>query len=138
MKEDTVTFTEEVFFMVERMPTFNGGDIYTEFNKYMSSNLSYPPYAYFKGIQGRVIVQFMVDTAGNVRNPVIIRSSHTDLNLEALRVISESPKWQPGYQFNVPVNVLFTYPVNFTFDRSDALEIGPSVVPPKNKRRRKR
>ena len=101
------------FFIVRNMPRFNGGDPAVTFNKYIQDQLVYPVYAARKGITGTVIVQFMIDDEGFVRNPVIVQSVHPDLNTEAVRVLTESPQWEPGRQGKQPVNVLFTWPMKF-------------------------
>lgn len=104
---------DEIFYIVEDMPTFNGGDPATEFRKYISSNLIYPEIAAENGISGRVIVQFAVNRVGNVINANVVRSVDPALDKEAIRVIMSSPKWSPGKQRGRPVNVLFTFPINF-------------------------
>jgi len=113
MEEDSTEFGIEILYLCEIMPKFNGGDPAIEFRKYLSENMVYPPYAATKGYGGRLIVQFMVDTTGRVRNPQIVRLGFTDLNMEALRVISESPGWEPGLQRGKPVDILFTFPLSF-------------------------
>jgi len=107
---------EEVFYVVEDMPTFNGGDAAQEFRHYIAQNLKYPENAAKKGIDGRVIVQFMINTEGKVANAVVVRGADADLDKEALRVVNSSPKWTPGKQRGKKVNVLFTFPINFVLD----------------------
>jgi len=104
---------EEVFYIVEDMPTFNGGDPATEFRKYIAQNLRYPEIAAENGISGRVIVQFAVDRVGNVVDAVVVRSVDPALDKEAVRVVMSSPKWVPGKQRGKAVKVLFTFPINF-------------------------
>jgi protein TonB len=104
---------EEVFFIVEDMPTFNGGDPATEFRKYIAQNLRYPEIAAENGISGRVIVQFAVDRTGQVVDAVVVRSIDPALDKEAIRVVMSSPKWTPGKQRGKAVKVLFTFPINF-------------------------
>lgn len=104
---------EEVFFIVEDMPTFNGGDPATEFRKYIAQNLRYPEIAAENGISGRVIVQFAVDKTGQVVDAVVVRSVDPALDKEAIRVVMSSPKWTPGRQRGKAVKVLFTFPINF-------------------------
>ena len=104
---------EEVFYIVEDMPTFNGGDPATEFRKYIAQNLRYPEIAAENGISGRVIVQFAVNKVGQVVDAVVVRSIDPALDKEALRVVMASPKWTPGKQRGKPVKVLFTFPINF-------------------------
>jgi len=104
---------EEVFYIVEDMPTFNGGDPATEFRKYIAQNLRYPEIAAENGISGRVIVQFAVNRTGQVVDAVVVRSVDPALDKEAIRVVMSSPKWEPGKQRGKPVKVLFTFPINF-------------------------
>jgi protein TonB len=103
---------EEVFYIVEDMPTFNGGDPATEFRKYIASNLRYPEIAAENGISGRVIVQFAVNKVGQVVDAVVVRSVDPALDKEAVRVVMSSPKWTPGRQRGKSVKVLFTFPIN--------------------------
>jgi protein TonB len=104
---------EEVFYIVEDMPTFNGGDPATEFRKYIAQNLRYPEIAAENGISGRVIVQFAVNKTGQVEDAVVVRSVDPALDKEAIRVVMASPKWTPGKQRGKAVKVLFTFPINF-------------------------
>ena len=110
---------KEVFYIVEDMPTFNGGDPAEEFRMYIARNLKYPKSAAKNGVDGRVIVQFMVNTEGEVDNAVVVRSVDPALDKEALRVVNASPKWTPGKQRGKKVNVLFTFPINFVIQDSD-------------------
>ena len=104
---------EEVFYIVEDMPTFNGGEPATEFRKYIAQNLQYPEIAAENGVSGRVIVQFAVDKTGKVVDAVVVRSVDSALDKEAVRVVMSSPKWTPGKQRGKSVKVLFTFPINF-------------------------
>ena len=107
---------EEVFYVVEDMPTFNGGDPTIEFRKYIARNLRYPELAAEKGIGGRVVVQFAVDKRGQVIDPVVVRSVDPALDKEAMRLVMSSPKWTPGKQRGKAVKVLFTFPFNFVLN----------------------
>ncbi|MFZ5941276.1 MAG: M56 family metallopeptidase [Bacteroidota bacterium] len=110
---DTSTAAEELFYIVEEMPTFNGGDPSVEFRKYIAQNLIYPEIAKQNGIQGRVIVQFTVNSKGQAVDAVVVRSVDPSLDAEAVRVIEASPAWTPGKQRGKEVGVLFTFPINF-------------------------
>ena len=103
----------EVFFIVEEMPTFNGGDPAIEFRKFIAENLRYPESAAEAGIEGRVIVQFRVSKDGEVVDAVVVRGVSPELDQEAVRVTMSSPKWTPGKQRDKAVDVLFTFPINF-------------------------
>lgn len=102
----------EVFFIVEDMPTFNGGKA-EEFRKFITGNLKYPDEAVKNGIYGKVFVQFEINSEGYLANARIIRSVHPLLDTEALRVVNSSPQWEPGKQRGEPVMVSFTFPINF-------------------------
>ena len=97
---------------VEQMPTFQGGDLLS-FRRWVMSQIRYPEIAQQNGIQGRVIVQFIVEIDGSLSNIEVIQSPDTSLTAEAVRIISNSPKWEPGRQRNDPVRVVFTMPVDF-------------------------
>jgi protein TonB len=101
--------TEEVFTVVEEMPSFSDGDI----NSYLSKNIKYPVVAQENGIQGRVICQFVVNRDGSIVDVQVVRGVDPSLDKEAVRVIQSMPRWNPGKQRNQPVRVKFTLPVNF-------------------------
>jgi len=111
---DTPDSGEEIipFQLVETKPTFQGGDA-SDFSKWVNSQLVYPDKAKEEKIAGRVVLQFKVDTDGAVRNVKVLRSAHEMLDAEAVRVISASPKWEPGRQKGEPVAVTYTFPVIF-------------------------
>ena len=100
------------FATVEVKPTFNGGDA-IEFSKWVNENLKYPQAAKDAGVQGRVTLQFTVYPDGSVRDTKVLRGAHPDLDAEALRVVSASPDWTPGYVKGEPVKVTYTFPVIF-------------------------
>ncbi len=104
---------EQIFYIVEDMPTFNGGDPALEFRKYIAANLDYPEIAAENGISGRVIVQFAVNARGKVVDAIVVRSVDPALDKEAIRVVMTSPAWTPGKQRGKAVKVLFTFPINF-------------------------
>lgn len=113
MNDDEEIDEDEVFYIVEDMPTFNGGDPATEFRKFIGQNLRYPEIAAENGISGRVIVQFAVNKYGILVDGVVVRSVDPALDKEAIRVVMSSPKWTPGKQRGKAVKVLFTFPINF-------------------------
>lgn len=111
VKPDTVDIANAVFDMVEEMPEFKGGN--KALMDYLAANLQYPKGAETKGTQGRVIVQFIVNTDGSIDNAKVLRSVDPELDAEALRVINGMPKWKPGTQKGEPVRVKYTVPVVF-------------------------
>ena len=100
------------FSIVEDKPTFQGGDANT-FTKWVYSNIVYPELAIENGIQGRVIVQFTIDKDGSVKDVRVLRGADSTLDKEAVRVISNSPKWSPGKQRGKAVKVKYTFPIIF-------------------------
>ena len=106
------TAGEPVFAAVEALPTFKGGDL-GKFATYVQEHLKYPPEAAQMGVEGKVFVNFVVDSTGNISDVKVLRGVDSLLDREAVRVISQSPKWKPGYQRGKPVNVQFTVPVIF-------------------------
>lgn len=109
--EEEEPVEEEIFMVVEQMPEFPGG--MAELMKFLSKNIKYPTIAQENGIQGRVIVQFVVNQDGSIVDPIVMRSVDPYLDKEALRVISTMPKWKPGMQRGKAVRVKYTVPVTF-------------------------
>ncbi len=93
-------------------PTFQGGDA-NAFSIWVNSQLRYPENAKRNGIQGRVTLEFTIDTKGRVTNVKVLRGVHKLLDKEAVRVVSKSPRWTPGYVNQKPVRVTYTFPVIF-------------------------
>lgn len=102
---------DEVFMVVEQMPEFPGG--MKELMTYLKDNIKYPKAAQDKKVQGRVIVQFVVEKDGTPTEFNVIRSVDPTLDAEALRVMKEMPKWKPGMQKGQAVRVKYTVPVSF-------------------------
>ncbi len=111
-KEEEVEEEEIPFMMVEDKPKFQGGDENT-FTKWVAERLVYPEIAKENSVQGRVILQFRVNTDGSVSNVIVLRGVDPSLDKEAVRVVSSSPKWTPGRQRNKPVRVVYQFPVIF-------------------------
>ncbi|WP_394699853.1 energy transducer TonB [uncultured Draconibacterium sp.] len=101
----------QVFFIVEDMPEFPGGDL--ALRKYIANAIKYPVIAQENGIQGKVYVTFVVGKTGQVTNASIARGVDPSLDKEALRVVNALPPWKPGKQRGKPVNVSYTVPINF-------------------------
>lgn len=96
---------------VEVMPQFPGGNV--ELMRYLSANIKYPTIAAENGIQGRVVLKFVVSKDGSISNIQIVRSLDPSCDKEAIRVVKGMPKWIPGMQNGHPVAVYFTLPVLF-------------------------
>ena len=103
-----------VFDVVEDQPRYPGGT--NALMAYLRDNIKYPAEAAKAGIQGKVIVQFVVGKDGTVRDVKPIRNISPELDAEAVRVVAAMPKWVPGYQRGEAVNVRYTLPVNFRMD----------------------
>ena len=103
--------TPEIFTAVEQMPQFPGGE--EALRKYLASHINYPPMAAENGVQGKVIVQFVVDKTGRVGEVKVARSVDKELDREAVRVCKSLPKFVPGRQNGQAVSVWFTLPVTF-------------------------
>lgn len=102
---------EQVFFVVEEMPEFPGGEL--ALRKYIANTIKYPEVAQTNGIQGKVYVTFVVSKDGVVANAKIARGVDPSLDREALRVVNTLPKWKAGKQRGETVNVSYTVPINF-------------------------
>ena len=102
---------EEIFRSVEQPPAFPGGD--AALMKYLSSHIQYPTMAQENNIQGKVVVQFVVEKDGHVGDVKVVRSVDKDLDREAVRVCKSLPKFTPGRQNGQAVRVWYTLPVNF-------------------------
>ena len=102
---------EVVFKSVEQMPQFPGGE--AALMKYLASHINYPIMAAENNIQGRVVVQFVIDKTGRVGEVTLVRSVDKDLDNEAIRVCKSLPKFTPGRQNGQPVSVWYTLPVTF-------------------------
>ena len=105
------TAKEEVFMDAEQMPEFPGG--MKEMLKFLQENVKYPENAMKNNVQGRVIVQFVIEKDGTPTEFKVLRSVDPDLDAEALRVLQTMPKWKPGMQRGEVVRVKFTVPVSF-------------------------
>lgn len=102
---------EVEYFPYETMPSFPGGE--KTLLNYLSESIRYPFSAMREGIQGRVIIQFVVESNGEIKEIRVVRGVSPELNAEALRVIRQMPLWIPGTQDGKPVRINYVLPVNF-------------------------
>ena len=110
--EETEEPQEKVIFqVVEEMPEFPGG--MGEAMKFLAKNIKYPVAAQQAKIEGRVIVQFVVERDGSISDIHTVRSVSPELDAEAIRVVSLMPKWNPGKQRGKAVAVKYTMPIMF-------------------------
>ena len=103
---------EEVFVIVEDMPTFKGGDI-NKFRDWVQKRIRYPEIAVENSIQGRVFITFVVETNGTISGVTVTRSVDTLLDEAAKEAVMASPKWEPGMQRGRPVRVRYSIPIIF-------------------------
>lgn len=103
--EDTIPFV-----LVENKPSFQGGDA-NDFSRWVNSRLVYPEAAKENGVEGTVILQFTIAKDGRMSDVVVLRSPDDALAAEAIRVVTSSPKWEPGKQRDRAVKVSYTFPV---------------------------
>lgn len=101
----------KVFDVVEQQPAYPGG--MGALNQWLASNIKYPVMAAENGIEGRVVVQFVVERDGSVSGVHVVRGVDPSLDKEATRVVSQMPKWIPGKQNGSAVRVKYTVPVTF-------------------------
>lgn len=110
-KEVEAEDPNKIYDNVEVMPEYPGGHV--ALMRYIAQNVEYPQVAQENGTQGKVVVQFVVDTDGSIINAHVLTSVDPYLDKEALRVIKSMPRWIPGKQKGKPVRVKYTVPVNF-------------------------
>lgn len=103
----------KVFESVEEMPSFPGG--MSALMKYLADNVKYPVDAQENGLQGRVVVSFVVERDGSITNVQSVRSVYPSLDSEAVRVVEAMPRWKPGKLNGLPVRVKYNVPVTFSF-----------------------
>lgn len=103
---------EKVYDIIEQMPEFPGGE--EELMKYLSTHIKYPLISQENGIQGRVVLGFIVSKTGLISDVTVLRSLDAACDREAIRVVKTLPRWIPGKQNGETVNVRYTLPVAFT------------------------
>ncbi len=101
----------KVYNSVEQMPRFPGGE--AGLMRYLQENIKYPPEAAKNDIEGRVIVQFIIDKTGQVGEVKVVRPISEELDAEAVRVVKALPKFEPGRQDGEAVSVWYTLPISF-------------------------
>ncbi|HLP06321.1 MAG TPA: TonB family protein [Paludibacter sp.] len=108
----------QVYDVCEKLPEYPGG--MDALMKYLSQNIKYPIKAQENGIQGKVFVQFVVNSVGKIENAEIIKNVSPEIDAEALRVVNSMPQWTPGEQKGEKVSVHYTLPIGFTLDSGNA------------------
>ena len=109
-RKDTAT-DDKVYEVCEQMPIFEGGD--AALLKYLTDSVKYPELAKKHGVQGRVVIGFIVEKDGSLTDVKVLRHVDIALDAEALRVVKGMPKWIPGCQDEQLVRVRYNVPVSF-------------------------
>lgn len=129
LKSKNIRLTNPVYKISDslkiEMPKFPGGDV--ELMKYLSHKVRYPVVSMENGVQGQVIVKFIVDSDGKIRNQEIKRSLDDYTDMEALRVVSAMPVWLPGKYEGKPINVEYTLPISFRLQGENGFSNGKEV-----------
>ena len=113
-------FKRKVYDLVDEMPSFPGG--LEELYKWIDNNVQYPAVARENGIEGRVILKFIVEKDGSLSDSTVIHSVHPMVDREALRLVGQMPKWNPGRRAGVPVRVRYCLPIKFKLGESKPSE----------------
>jgi protein TonB len=113
--EEAVPPLRTITYSVESQPEFPGGN--DRFLQYIALTVRYPINSLKAGIEGKVFVQITVEADGTITHPKIIRSVSKELDDEAIRVVSSSPRWKPGIQNSKPVKCLFIVPISFNISK---------------------
>ena len=111
--KDTTT-DDKVYEVCEQMPIFEGGD--AALMKHLTDSVKYPELAKKHGVQGRVVIGFIVEKDGSLTNVKVLRAVDRALDAEALRVVMGMPKWIPGRQNEQRVRVKYNVPVSFRLE----------------------
>lgn len=114
-RENDGNSSDKVYTIVESAPEFVGGDSALTF--FLQKNLKYPKQALKNGIEGKVVVQFIIEADGKLSNIQIFEGAGEELDNEALRIIKKMPRWKPGSQQGKNVRTMFALPVNFKLGR---------------------
>ena len=105
---------------VERKPLFANGEGEEAFTRWVAEHVKYPEEAKSKGIQGKIVASFVLNSEGEVTRVKIVRGAHPQLDAEAIRVLESSPKWErPGTVKGKKVNVQYNFPLNFALKGKD-------------------
>lgn len=127
LKEDLIPEPNKIFTAVENMPFLSSCEnvsneserrLCTQENllRYIRKNLKYPAVARENGIQGVVVVSFLIDKTGLVKDFVILRDIGGGCGQEAISILNKAGSWSPGVQNNKPVDVKYTIPIKFSLD----------------------
>ena len=112
-RKDTTT-DDKIYEVCEQMPIFEGGD--AALMKYLTDSVKYPELTKKHGVQGRVVIGFIVEKDGSLTDVKVLRAVDRALDAEALRVVKGMPKWIPGSQNGQHVRVKYNVPVPFRLE----------------------
>ena len=115
---DTITVDNDYLITAEQMPSFLNGDINT-FLKWVAPRIKYPSRQFSKGIHGTVVISFVIDEKGRVKQVEAISSPDEKLTKAVVRAVKQSPNWEPGRNGGKPVAVRQTMPVRFGMPKAD-------------------
>jgi protein TonB len=110
-KNSKISKSKKIYDVVDEMPVFPGGN--GALLEYLATHVKYPVVAQENGVQGRVIVSFVVERDGSITDVRVVRSVDPSLDREAARVVSSMPRWTPGKQNGSAVRVKYNVPVMF-------------------------
>ena len=119
IEADSIQKNNNIYEAVEQMPDFPGGE--SEMMKFIRENIQYPASAKEYGIQGRVILRFVVTETGTIENITVLRSLDPACDKEAIRLLKSMPKWIPGKQNDEIVSVYYTLPIAFKLQTRKSL-----------------
>lgn len=106
---------DKIYFAVEQEHEFKGGKV--AFYNYLKNSIRYPAKAVENHTQGKVFVSFIVEKDGSLSNLKVVKGVSGELDAEALRVLKNSPNWNPGTQNGIIVRVFYTVPISFVLSR---------------------
>lgn len=125
--ENPVLPADSIYYKVDEQPSFPGGA--AEFVKFLSKNIKYTKQMKLTQVQGKVIIQFIVEKDGTLTNLKVTKGPGGGTTEEALRVMQKSPKWKPGIKDGKPVRVQYGAPVEFAYKFEDLKnEDGPLTL----------
>ena len=113
--EEEAEEDEDIFVIVEDMPSFKGGGL-NAFSLYIQKSLKYPPLASENGIEGTVYIRFIVEKDGSINRVEVLRGVDPVLDDAAVAAVERAPKWEPGKQRGMTVRVSCTIPIMFALD----------------------
>ena len=120
-KKESEQEKDQAYIMVEKMPTFQGGDL-NVFRNWVQSKIQYPKEAMEKGIMGRVVCSFVVEKDGSLTDFDVLQSPDKSLADEVVRILKTSPKWEPGEQRGEKVRVKYAVPIVFSIGNNNAAD----------------